>query len=94
MAGLLLRDLTSEVETPWAALYTPLRLMRRSLGEYVKENVEAAKHWVELAAMREAAGPHWRMRTRRELQALTAKVSRQRARLCHRPGSAHRRRAR
>jgi glycine/D-amino acid oxidase-like deaminating enzyme/nitrite reductase/ring-hydroxylating ferredoxin subunit len=48
MSGMLLRDLMSETDMPWAALYAPSRQMHRSLGEYVKENVEAAKHWVEV----------------------------------------------
>lgn len=53
MAGLLLRDLMTGAYTPWAELYAPSRQMHRGLGEYVKENVEAAKHWVELIASRE-----------------------------------------
>lgn len=55
MAGLLLRDLMTGADNPWARLYAPSRQMHRGLGEYVKENVEAAKHWVELIGKREAA---------------------------------------
>ncbi|MFL5297398.1 MAG: hypothetical protein ACJ798_13535 [Phenylobacterium sp.] len=40
-----------------------------------------------------AAAGDWRTRTRRELQARVAPISRQRARLGHRPGATHRRRA-
>jgi Rieske Fe-S protein len=36
-------------ENPWADLYNPSRQMHRGLGEYLKENLEAAKHWLELA---------------------------------------------
>ena len=55
MAGLLLRDLMANADNPWARLYTPLRQMHRGLGEYVKENIEAARHWVELVTAREVS---------------------------------------
>lgn len=55
VAGLLLRDLLNGRDTPWARLYAPSRQMHRGLGEYLKENVEAAKHWLELVASREVA---------------------------------------
>jgi Rieske Fe-S protein len=55
MAGILLRDLMTGADNPWAALYAPSRQMHRGLGEYVKENVEAARHWVELVTARERA---------------------------------------
>lgn len=55
VAGLLLRDLMTGAENPWARLYSPSRQTHRGLGGYVKENVEAARHWVELAVRREAA---------------------------------------
>lgn len=55
MSGLLLRDLMSETDSAWAPLYSPMRQMHRSLGEYVKENLEAAKHWVELVALPEGS---------------------------------------
>jgi glycine/D-amino acid oxidase-like deaminating enzyme/nitrite reductase/ring-hydroxylating ferredoxin subunit len=48
VAGLLLRDLMNGRSSPWAELYDPSRQMHRGLGEYLKENMEAAKHWVEL----------------------------------------------
>jgi nitrite reductase/ring-hydroxylating ferredoxin subunit len=53
VAALILSDLLNGRESPWAGLYDPHRKMHRSLGEYVKENVEAAKHWVELATAHE-----------------------------------------
>jgi nitrite reductase/ring-hydroxylating ferredoxin subunit len=53
LAGLILRDLLAGRPNPWAALYDPSRLMHRGLVEYVKENVEAAKHWLELVSARE-----------------------------------------
>jgi hypothetical protein len=40
-------------DSPWTDLYAPSRQMHHGLGEYVKENVEAARHWVELVAARE-----------------------------------------
>ena len=55
VAGLLLRDLMNERRNPWAELYEPRRQMHRGLGEYVRENLEAAKHWVELIGPGEAA---------------------------------------
>jgi hypothetical protein len=55
LSGLLLRDLMANTDNPWARLYTPLRQMHRGLGEYVKENIEAARHWVELVTAREVA---------------------------------------
>lgn len=48
VAALILSDLIMGRENPWAQLYHPHRKMHRSLGEYVKENVEAARHWVEM----------------------------------------------
>jgi nitrite reductase/ring-hydroxylating ferredoxin subunit len=52
-ASLLLRDLMTGSDSPWTDLYAPSRQMHHGLGEYVKENVEAARHWVELVAARE-----------------------------------------
>lgn len=48
VAALILGDLLMGRENRWTGLYDPHRKMHRSLGEYVKENVEAARHWVEL----------------------------------------------
>lgn len=47
-AALILSDLMNGRDNPWAGLYEPGRQMHRSLGEYVRENLEAAKHWLEL----------------------------------------------
>jgi glycine/D-amino acid oxidase-like deaminating enzyme/nitrite reductase/ring-hydroxylating ferredoxin subunit len=55
MAGMLLRDLITGEDTPWARLYAPSRQMHRSLGEYVGENLKAARHWVELVTARQVA---------------------------------------
>jgi glycine/D-amino acid oxidase-like deaminating enzyme/nitrite reductase/ring-hydroxylating ferredoxin subunit len=55
VAGLLLRDLVNGRPNAWAELYDPSRQMHRGLGEYVKENLEAAKHWVELVGPGEVA---------------------------------------
>lgn len=55
VAGLLLRDLMNDRPNPWAELYEPSRQMHRGLGDYVKENLEAAKHWVELVGPGEVA---------------------------------------
>jgi glycine/D-amino acid oxidase-like deaminating enzyme/nitrite reductase/ring-hydroxylating ferredoxin subunit len=48
-AALILADLMNDRQNPWADLYNPSRQMHRGLGEYLKENLEAAKHWLELA---------------------------------------------
>lgn len=55
VAGLLLRDLMNDRQNVWAELYDPSRQMHRGLGEYVKENLEAAKQWVELVGPGEIA---------------------------------------
>jgi glycine/D-amino acid oxidase-like deaminating enzyme/nitrite reductase/ring-hydroxylating ferredoxin subunit len=49
VAALVLGDLMNGRESPWAALYDPSRQMHHGLGDFLKENVEAAKHWLELA---------------------------------------------
>jgi len=43
--ALLIRDLINEGSTPWAEVYDPDRLMLRGAVEFVKENVDAARHW-------------------------------------------------
>lgn len=53
VASLLLRDLMSGWENDWKDLYEPSRMMTHGLGEFVKENVEATRHWAELIAKRE-----------------------------------------
>jgi glycine/D-amino acid oxidase-like deaminating enzyme/nitrite reductase/ring-hydroxylating ferredoxin subunit len=49
-ASLLLRDLITTGGSPWAQLYDPKRQMHRGLSEYLKENLEAVRHWGELLA--------------------------------------------
>jgi glycine/D-amino acid oxidase-like deaminating enzyme/nitrite reductase/ring-hydroxylating ferredoxin subunit len=48
-AALILADLMNGRENPWADLYDPSRHMHHGLGDFLKENLEAAKHWLELA---------------------------------------------
>jgi Rieske Fe-S protein len=48
VAALLLPDLMSGRENAWAALYEPSRPMVHGLGTYLRENLEAATHWLEL----------------------------------------------
>ncbi len=43
--ALLIRDLIDRGASPWATVYDPDRLMLRGAIEFVKENVDAAKHW-------------------------------------------------
>jgi glycine/D-amino acid oxidase-like deaminating enzyme/nitrite reductase/ring-hydroxylating ferredoxin subunit len=54
-AALILADLMNGRENPWASLYEPGRQMHRGLGEYVKENLEAARHWLEIVGPGERA---------------------------------------
>jgi glycine/D-amino acid oxidase-like deaminating enzyme/nitrite reductase/ring-hydroxylating ferredoxin subunit len=48
-AAIILGDLMNGRSNPWSDLYDPSRQMHRGVGEFVKENLEAAKHWLELA---------------------------------------------
>jgi Rieske Fe-S protein len=56
-AALILSDLMNGRENAWAGLYEPSRQMHRGLGEYVKENLEAARHWLELVGPGEIHRP-------------------------------------
>jgi glycine/D-amino acid oxidase-like deaminating enzyme/nitrite reductase/ring-hydroxylating ferredoxin subunit len=47
-ASLILRDLMNGRENPWAEVYKPGRSPHRGIGEFIKENVEATKHWAEI----------------------------------------------
>jgi Rieske Fe-S protein len=47
-AALLIRDLVTLGTSPWASLYEPSRQMHRGLTEYLKENLDAVRHWAEL----------------------------------------------
>lgn len=49
-SALILRDLVGGRSNPWAELYDPERKIARGIVEYVKENVDAAKHWVDTLA--------------------------------------------
>jgi glycine/D-amino acid oxidase-like deaminating enzyme/nitrite reductase/ring-hydroxylating ferredoxin subunit len=46
-AALILSDLMAGRGNSWAGLYEPSRKMHHGFTEYVKENVEAARHWLE-----------------------------------------------
>lgn len=46
-AALILPDVMNGRANAWASLYEPDRQMHRGLGDYVKENLEAARHWLE-----------------------------------------------
>lgn len=47
-AAMLVGDLMMSGATPWAQLYAPSRQMHRGLTEYLKENLDAVRHWAEL----------------------------------------------
>jgi hypothetical protein len=47
-AAMLVRDLAMSGTSPWANFYEPSRQMHRGLTEYLKENLEAVRHWAEL----------------------------------------------
>jgi len=41
LAGILLRDMITGIENPWAKLYDPSRLYARSLGAYIREATQS-----------------------------------------------------
>jgi nitrite reductase/ring-hydroxylating ferredoxin subunit len=47
IAGLLLSDLVRGRDHPWAKVYDPSRLPMRSLGEYVRENLNVAAQYFD-----------------------------------------------
>jgi Rieske Fe-S protein len=49
LAGLLLRDLISSGQSPWAELYEPSRKTSRGIVNYISENVTALKSLAEHA---------------------------------------------
>jgi glycine/D-amino acid oxidase-like deaminating enzyme/nitrite reductase/ring-hydroxylating ferredoxin subunit len=55
VAALILPDLMAGHAHQWASLYEPKRMMHHGFGEYVKENLEAARHWIEHLAPGEVA---------------------------------------
>ncbi len=44
--ALVLRDLVNGRDSPWSELYEPSRLMTRGFTEFLKENVDATRHWI------------------------------------------------
>jgi nitrite reductase/ring-hydroxylating ferredoxin subunit len=47
LAGLLLRDLITGADNPWAALYDPARIaLRQSASAFVRDNATVAKHFI------------------------------------------------
>ena len=49
LAALLLCELVHGHDHPWAALYDPSRKMIRTLGTYLRENLDAARHLARAA---------------------------------------------
>ena len=49
LAGLMLCELVHGHDHPWAELYNPSRKMTRTLGTYLRENLDAAKHLARTA---------------------------------------------
>ncbi|WP_330083248.1 FAD-dependent oxidoreductase [Methylocystis iwaonis] len=64
VAGLLISDLILRGESPWQSVYDPSRKPMKAAGEFIKENVSAAKHFVdylkggEVASTQEIAPGH------------------------------------
>ncbi|KAF2990455.1 FAD-dependent oxidoreductase [Methylocystis sp. MJC1] len=64
VAGLLICDLILRGESPWQSVYDPSRKPVKAAGEFIKENVSAAKHFVdylkggEVASTQEIAPGH------------------------------------
>ena len=48
IAGMLIRDLILGKENDWAALYDPSRKTLRSVGKFVKQNINVAEQYVDL----------------------------------------------
>jgi glycine/D-amino acid oxidase-like deaminating enzyme/nitrite reductase/ring-hydroxylating ferredoxin subunit len=55
IAGILLTDLIQGRTSPWETLYDPSRKSLRSAGEYVKENVNVAKQYLDYVSPGEVA---------------------------------------
>jgi len=47
IAGMLITDLIQGRENPWAALYDPTRKQTKSLGEFLRENLDVAKQYTD-----------------------------------------------
>ena len=54
IAGLLLRDLISDIESPWAKVYSPSRLP--AVARFAKENVNVAAQYADWVKPSEVAG--------------------------------------
>jgi glycine/D-amino acid oxidase-like deaminating enzyme/nitrite reductase/ring-hydroxylating ferredoxin subunit len=57
IAGLLLPALIAGEEHPWADLYDPSRITLRAAGEWLKENLNVAAQYVDLATGGDAGDP-------------------------------------
>ena len=57
IAGLLLPPLIAGRAHPWEALYDPSRITLRAAGEWLKENLNVAAQYVDLATPGDATGP-------------------------------------
>ena len=58
IAGMLIADLVTGEDNPWADLFNPARKSLRATGEYVKENVNTAAqylHWAKGGEVKSAA---------------------------------------
>lgn len=55
VAGLLISDLILRNENPWTQVYDPARKPIRAMGEFVKENLAAARNFAEYLAPGEKA---------------------------------------
>jgi len=57
IAGILLTDLITGRENPWARLYDPSRISLRAAGQFAKENLDVALQYASLAAPGEVRDP-------------------------------------
>jgi Rieske Fe-S protein len=57
IAGMLLTDLILDRDNPWADLYDPSRRTFRATGEYLRENVNTAGHYLEWLGPGEVRSP-------------------------------------
>ena len=56
-ASLILRDQVNGRSSPWESLYDPSRSMVHGLGEYLSENLDAARHWAAHLGSGEVESP-------------------------------------
>jgi len=57
IAGMLITDLILGKENDWAALYDPSRKTLRSIGKFVKENINVAEQYADLLTPGEVDSP-------------------------------------